>query len=146
MLNYLLNWYRDWRDRNRTFGAIRSPQWESVRGAWIKQHPKCAVCGTDKDIQIHHVIAFHTDQSKELDEKNLISLCEGSNKDCHRLFGHLGSFLSINENVRKDAEEWNKRILQRPKWNGKICKWEYDGILDPKRLKGDGLTADQENT
>jgi len=53
-----------------------------------------------KGIQVHHVIPFHTDPSKELDENNLISLCKGG---CHLKIGHGGSYQFYNPHAREDA-------------------------------------------
>lgn len=93
----------------------RSKQWPKVRKAYLKKHPVCAVCGTKKSLNVHHVEVFHLNPEKELLESNLITLCEGMDKDCHRLFGHLGNYRSWNEKVREDAKEWSERIQHRPK-------------------------------
>src|SRR5271157_1792530 len=95
----------------------RSDKWPEVRKAFLKGKV-CACCGGNKCLQAHHVVAFHADISKELDPTNLVALCEGTDRDCHRLFGHLGNYQSINENVREDAEIWRNKVTNRPKWDG----------------------------
>lgn len=95
--------------------APRSPHWESVRDAHLKEHPACEVCGHKKNLNVHHVIPFHIDASKELDPSNLITLgnkCPTGNH--HLLFGHLGNWKSWNVNVREDAAAWKKKISERP--------------------------------
>ena len=94
----------------------RSPKWPAVRAAHLKAHPTCEACGESntKILNVHHVVPFHVDPSKELDEANLITLCEGSVVNCHLHFGHLRNWKSWNVDVRKDAADWLKKIKNRP--------------------------------
>lgn len=92
-------------------GAERSPEWDDVRDAFVKEHPKCAVCSSHKDLQVHHVIPFEFG-GDELNPDNLITLCVGT-FNCHLLFGHLGDFRSFNPLVRSDADQWNFRFRAR---------------------------------
>jgi len=89
----------------------RSNKWPKIRRYFLKNNPHCVVCGKKHFLDIHHIVPFHVDPSKELDLKNLITLC----KRCHLLFGHLGWWRSWNENVKKDAKEWNKKFSKRPR-------------------------------
>lgn len=85
------------------FGAApRSPKWNKVRAQHLKEQSVCQVCGTIEELNVHHIIPFHIDQSKELDPSNLITLCE-YNK-CHFVFGHLFNWSSYNSNVLIDAQ------------------------------------------
>ena len=92
-------------DKNKPEGK-RSPKWASVRKLHLKLHPRCAVCGNDKKLEVHHQKPFHLFPELELVESNLITLCEdGKNGiNCHLAFGHLGSYKSYNKNVIKDAK------------------------------------------
>ena len=89
----------------------RSNQWRTVRKHFLEKNPMCAACGSTKNLEAHHKIPFHINKSKELDENNLITLC---NNYCHFLFGHFLSWKSFNENVSQDAEIWSKKIQNRP--------------------------------
>ena len=91
----------------------RSPHWPAVRAKWIAEHGECAVCGSKKTLQVHHIQPYHLHPELELDETNLITLCEGP-LHCHLMFGHLGSFGSYNPDVKRDAETWAKKIKNRP--------------------------------
>jgi transposase-like protein len=102
----------------KCFGVPRSDKWSSVRAEWLKNNPICSACGSKDNLEVHHVIAFHTDMSKELDTTNFITLCEGMDRNCHRFIGHLNNYQSINSNSRVDAKEWLDKISHRPKWNG----------------------------
>lgn len=107
--------YKDHEQGKVPFGVSRSGHWPAVREEYLKEHPECAVCGGTKKLEVHHIEAFHTSPEKELDPKNLISLCEGNpTVNCHCHFGHLGDFRSINCNVRKDVFIWNDKIRNRP--------------------------------
>lgn len=94
----------------------RSGQWPTLRKHFLEKNPKCAVCGGTKNLEAHHIRPFHLHPELELDENNLIALCESNANgiNCHLAFGHLGSFKSVNANVVDDAAEWNKKITNRP--------------------------------
>lgn len=81
----------------------RSSQWPAVRIAHLKVEPACAFCGRTEDLQVHHVVPFHIDPSKELDPGNLITLCGHGGHNCHLVWGHLGSYERSNPDVRKHA-------------------------------------------
>jgi len=92
-------------------GAKRSSRWDTVRDAFIREHPCCAFCGGTKKLQVHHIIPFEFG-GDELDPDNLITLCRGT-FDCHLLVGHLGDFASMNPLVRSDCEQWSFRFRAR---------------------------------
>ena len=91
--------------------AVRSTRWRTVRKEFIKNNNSCAACGSTKDLEVHHVIPVHIDESKELDMDNLITLCSES---CHILFGHLMDFKSHNPTVREDCALISNKIKTRP--------------------------------
>ena len=99
---------------DRTFGAARSPQWPKVRAEHLKKFPNCALCGSSKDLNVHHVIPVHVDKSKELLFDNLITLCDNESKGCHIRFGHLFSYFSWNVAIKEDAKNWGEKIKNRP--------------------------------
>lgn len=90
-------------------GASRSPRWRQVRDDFIAKNPKCAVCGSKKNVVAHHKLPFHIFPERELDPTNLVTLCENT-VNCHLTFGHLGSFLKYNKDVEADILIWNKKL------------------------------------
>ena len=88
----------------------RSSGWWKVRKEHLKKYPSCFICGKKKNIHVHHIKDFSTYPELELDPDNLMSLC---GKMCHRLFGHLLNWKSINEHIREDAELMHERIKNR---------------------------------
>ena len=99
-------------------GSKRSSTWPKWRKEWFKKHGQvCAVCGSTSKVELHHIVPFHEDKSKEEDEGNVIPLCEAKKDglNCHLAFGHLGNFKSWNVDVRLDAAIMNKKIKTRPK-------------------------------
>lgn len=95
-------------------GVARSGHWPTVRAAHLKQFPSCAVCGSLKDCEVHHIAPFHLHKNLELSPDNLITLCAEYDRNHHYLFGHFLNWKSFNSNVKFDAAEWNKKILNRP--------------------------------
>jgi 5-methylcytosine-specific restriction protein A len=105
-------------DSSKTIELIsrRSPHWPTLRNKWLQGHPVCAVCGGRKVLEVHHIKPVHLNPELELDESNLVTLCEDKNNgvNCHLLFGHLGSFLSFNPDVLQDVAQWRDKLLHRP--------------------------------
>ena len=93
-------------------GKRRSPQWRSVRAKHLEDHPRCAVCGTTKKVEVHHILPFAMFPDKELEPKNLITLCENGKYGvrCHQHYGHLGNYGKFNLNVEIDAETWRRKL------------------------------------
>lgn len=92
----------------------RSSHWPTFRRKFLKGRT-CAVCGSKKELEAHHIKPFHLFPELELVESNVIPLCESTKYvNCHLMFGHYGNYRSYNRHVRKDARLWSKRIRERP--------------------------------
>ena len=89
----------------------RSPSWKRVRQEHLKNSPLCVACGRKDNLEVHHVIPYQVDPSKELDPNNLLTLC---GKHCHFVFGHFMDWQSWNENVIIDSMSYSKNKLNRP--------------------------------
>lgn len=81
----------------------RAKGWISLRNRFLIVNCKCSYCGGSKKLQVHHITPVHVDKSKELDENNLITLCN-SNSKCHLNIGHLGKWNNHNINVVEDCK------------------------------------------
>ena len=90
---------------------VRSPQWPAVERLHLRLEAVCQVCGTKKDLDVHHLIPFSWDASKELDTDNLITLC----RTHHFLVGHLTDWKSYNPQCEPDCEIWRRKIGHRPR-------------------------------
>ena len=86
------------------FGVQRSKDWPLVRKEHLLKEPACTICGCMDNLSVHHIIPVHIDKSRELDEDNLITLCEKYNH--HFLFGHCQDWKAYNPNVR----DWVTKI------------------------------------
>jgi len=108
MLKTLKHGYNLLKDKFKDVGLKkkRSKHWHKVRQEFLKENPECAVCGTNKNLNVHHKKPFHLYPELELDKNNLVTLCM-SKMECHLLIGHGGSFLKFNNNIESDI-----RILQ----------------------------------
>jgi 5-methylcytosine-specific restriction endonuclease McrA len=97
-----------------TGGLPRDPHWARVRDRYLRDHPSCAVCGSTKKVEVHHVIpvehARRTGHPElELDETNFISLCRRLLINHHFVVGHNRNWKKWNVNVRADAAAlWEK--------------------------------------
>jgi 5-methylcytosine-specific restriction endonuclease McrA len=90
----------------------RSDGWPRARKLYLLIYPECAVCGERKKVVVHHILPFYLFPSLELEPTNFMTLCE----EHHLLFGHLNDFKSYNEEAICDAQIWERRIKNRPKW------------------------------
>ena len=90
----------------------RSPQWRKARDAFVQKNPRCEVCGTKDELNVHHIVPFHIDNSLELEESNLITLC--NKNGCHFAFGHLYNWKSYNKNVISDVKNYRDKVISRP--------------------------------
>ena len=99
----------------KTTGKKRSNQWPKVRKQHLSLSPACEVCGGTKKLEVHHKKPFHLHPELELDLSNLITLCENDKNgvNCHLLFGHLGSYRSLNPDVDSDVAIWRGKIKNR---------------------------------
>lgn len=99
------------RDREELlFGVARSTKWASVRNKFLKTNTKCVVCGSLKNLVVHHKLPFHLYPELELDVSNLVTLCESSPVNCHFLFGHLMDWKKYNPDVDYDVFTWAKKL------------------------------------
>lgn len=93
-------------------GSKRSSKWRDVRAAHLIVNPACELCGSKDKLEVHHIVPFHVDPTKELDPTNLITLCESKKGGvtCHLFFGHLGSYKNFNAQVKADVLEWRSKL------------------------------------
>lgn len=98
------------REKNKSHS--RSPDWDKIRDAHISLHPACAACGGSENLQVHHIVPYHVEASRELDPSNLITLCMGKH-DCHLHVGHGGSFRFYNPSVVSDALLYSASFFKR---------------------------------
>ena len=93
-------------------GARRSSKWKQTKRAHLENHPRCSICESSSNIEVHHIIPFHIAPDLELDPDNLITLCENKKYgvNCHLLFGHLGNYKKTNSSIKEDAYVWNLRL------------------------------------
>ena len=100
-------------DRLRTLGAQRSPQWGTVRRAFLLKYPECAVCRKKGTLlspnNVHHKKLFNRSPDLELDFQNLLTLC----REDHFIFGHLKRWSCQNDSIEEDAKIWYNKIKSR---------------------------------
>lgn len=96
-------------------GKKRSKSWRLIRKIWLEENPTCCICGSKEKLEVHHIVPFHVDPSKELDMNNLATVCERKKFgiNCHLLVGHLGNYKRYNPNFRSSAS-FIRRWLVKP--------------------------------
>ena len=102
------NWFKQ--DIEPISGKPRSPKWDSVRKNHLKKNAVCEICGGSLNLNVHHILPFHIRPELELEESNLITLCEKSHiagMNCHFIFGHFGRWTDYNPKVREISKLYN---------------------------------------
>ena len=64
----------------------RHKNWSKFRKVYLKTYPRCAVCGSYKKLEIHHIIPVHT---LRIDQLNLIFDPSNLCILCHKVFPSL---------------------------------------------------------
>lgn len=90
---------------------LRSGRWNGLRKKWLIENDSCIACGKKSSLHIHHKIPVHIDESKELIEDNLCTLCA----TCHFVFGHSHNWSLCNPFVIEDCENHLKRVKENQK-------------------------------
>lgn len=90
----------------------RSSKWAAFRRQFLKGKV-CALCGGTQKLEAHHILPFHLHPELELDEKNLLPLCEGNSYiNCHLFAGHLGNFKGFNPEACHDSDVWQMKLQE----------------------------------
>lgn len=90
-------------------GTKRSPQWNTVRKKFVEANAECLCCGSKNKLQVHHVVPFCVDPTRELDENNLATLCSR----CHLLIGHCGWWQTHNPNFKFSVQQVRAMLKSR---------------------------------
>lgn len=61
------------------------------------------MCGGQEKLQVHHIRPFHLHPELELEQQNLITLCEKRGHDCHFVMGHFHNWSLFNPTVVSDS-------------------------------------------
>lgn len=91
----------------------RARGWTSLRNEWIASHSTCACCGIDTQLAVHHVKPLHLFPELELDDTNLITLCQRPERFCHYIFGHFFDWMAYNPDIKRFAPLMLKRIQNK---------------------------------
>jgi len=93
-------------------GQRRSSQWPKFRKAMIAARPYCAACLSPSNLELHHIVPYSKDPTKELDQSNVVVLCESKKfgVNCHRFFGHLGDYKKHNPDCFDDVRLWFSKL------------------------------------
>lgn len=85
--------------KKKTVPFIRSKAWKELREKALERDGhRCVLCGSDQNLQVHHVFPrkFHKDLQEDLD--NLVVLCNRHHWRQHRDAGYLELALFLMEN------------------------------------------------
>lgn len=115
-INLAKNKTRDLKIKNK-----RSPKWRAIEKEFLAQHPVCEICGSNKNLNVHHKKPFHLFPELELDLNNLVTLCMDKN-ECHLLIGHGGSYKKYCPNI----DEYIRKYKEKEMSKDQIIKLAHD--------------------
>ena len=87
-----------------------------AKKAHVKAYPECAMCGSRKNLEVHHIVPVQINPKLAAVRTNLITLCDGpngSNSACHRYFGHFGNFRSDYNVYIREQCYINRMCIER---------------------------------
>ncbi len=114
MFERILYFFKDWWNNKPVSlsRGLRSSKWVKTRNEHLKKQNFCQWCGSPDNLEVHHIEPFHISPDRELDESNLITLCENKEKQCHFAKGHFRNWRAYNSNIvkqcHKNMKNWNK--------------------------------------
>jgi len=111
MLTKLVTWVKSFFTRSEFVvqGSPRSPKWDTFRTKFVA-NKRCAVCDCNKNLQAHHKKPFNEHPELELDENNLVVLCQ----QCHFAIGHLFNYRLYNHDI-DNSVKYFRLLIKRAK-------------------------------
>jgi len=98
--------------KNPVTFKLRNDAWPKTMKRFKILNPLCAVCGARKKLVVHHIRPYYLFPSQELNEENLITLCER----CHLFVGHLTDYKKYNADIIEHAKWWKDTIDSADDW------------------------------
>lgn len=114
MIERFLIWIRSfWQGRpDLGYRGLRSGKWPAVRKQHLNKEPCCQWCGRKKLLEVHHCLPVSLFPTAELEEANLITLCDSLLGNCHFKRGHLKNYHKYNPKIREECQHRQKELCQ----------------------------------
>ena len=81
----------------------RHKWWNKLKQKYLQENPKCEWCGQDADT-VHHIIPVHVNRDLEMEESNLMSLCDNRTRKCHFIVAHYCHWVKYNDKIKEITE------------------------------------------
>jgi len=106
LIRHWLDWwnFKPTHDHN---GRGRHIGWYDARKKHLEKENKCQWCGGRICLEVHTILPWHLYPERQLDDDNLITLCEEPSKNCHFNHAHRGWMRYVG-NIREICEKRQK--------------------------------------
>lgn len=119
-------------DRNITYEERKSNRKSALNKRFvrsvIRNNRKCVICGSDKNIEVHHLNSYKNYHNSRFDFKNVVVLCNKHHKEFHKWHGWRKS----KECTKEDFIQWLENSRGAFRVNGKL----FDELIN--EIKRDG--------
>jgi hypothetical protein len=125
LLKHWLDWWQ-FKPIHDYSGNGRHIGWYDARKRHLKKENRCCWCGGRICLEVHTILPWNIFPSEQLNEKNLITLCEAPDKNCHFNYGHSRKWMGYVGNIRELCEK--RKIFLK----NEAEKW-YNVVYDAER-------------
>lgn len=89
-------------DKKKKVELRKTEAYKKFASVLVSNQKICEICGSNNNLQVHHILPVSIYPEKLLEESNCMILCSGANKfsGCHKQYGHLGNFNIYNPTVK----------------------------------------------
>ncbi len=110
----------------RTFKKGTQTYWKlrGIADELLQQQKKCSICGSEKDLTVHHVIKCENNEVLYVNPDNLIVLCSKCHAEYHQKYYETNPKTLIEFILTKDDKKRKKRARNQKRRRMKK-KWKY---------------------
>lgn len=100
-------------------------KFREIANELLQEQSKCRICGSQKDLVLHHVIKCEHDEILYINPDNIIVLCNACHAEYHRNYPEISPESLIDFIVSKYEKKKKRKKNTSRKHRRMIKKWKY---------------------